>query len=185
MATIFVTSAKPYFVPQEKGEENKYQTKEGGVPVVDQEVWPQATHVATDAKVLEYLAGKAAIGVLIVGGIANVADDDKQHRDVVKEYLSETVVVFVPSEFKRQEIGSKIGEHQASDGGNAEDKIAPYYAQPFGRAFDVEYPGVRQVEECLCCPKQQERQQGFAEEVGIYVAGVNPTFFSWGYHLGL
>ena len=94
------------------------------------------------------------------------------------------MVCFVPTELERQEVGNKVGEEYAADGGDAEDDVAPYDAGPLVQVSDVEYAGVVEVEECLCSKEQKQSQEGFAKQVSIYVAGYNPAAFVSFFHLG-
>ena len=110
MIAVFIAPDKFDFGAQKECGKNKNKAEESGVPVVDEEVRPQAAHVAADAEVLENLAGETAVGVLVIGGVADVADDDEEDGDVVEEYFGKAVVVFVPAELEGQKIGHKVGE---------------------------------------------------------------------------
>ena len=73
------------------------------------------------------------------------------------------MVVFVPPEFERQQVGHEVGEEDAADGGNAEDDVAPDDSHPFLEGVDVEDAGVVKIEECLCGKEEKQGQQGFAK----------------------
>ena len=127
------------------------------MPVIDEEVGPKAAHVAGNAEILEYLASETTVGVLVVGSIADVGDDDEEDGDVVEEYFGEAVVVFVPAEFEGEEVCYKVGKEETADGGDAEDDVAPYDAEPFAEVGDVEDACVGEVEEYL---GGQEEEKG-------------------------
>ena len=163
VVAVFVAPDEDDFASEVEGEEDEEESEEGGVPVVDKEMGPEAAHVAADAEVLEYLAGEAAVGVLVVGGVADVADDDEEDGDVVEQNFGDAMVVFVPPEFERQQVGHEVGEEDAADGGNAEDNVAPDDSHPFLEGVDVEDAGVVKIEECLCGKEEKQGQQGFAK----------------------
>ena len=174
VAAVAVAGGEVYLAAEPEEEHDGDDGEEGGLPVVDDEVGPEGAHVAADAEVAEDLAGEAAVGVLVVGGVAGVGDDDEEHGGVVEQYLGEAVVVLVPTEVEGDEVEGEIGQQHEADGGDAEGEVAGDDAEPFLEAVDMEDAEVVAIEEGLRQQQHEECQHCLGEQVDVYVVGVNP-----------
>ncbi len=156
---VFDAGCEDDFSAAIDGEEQQEKPHEGGIPIVFEEMRPEHHHVATDAHVVEYLAAETSVGELEIGGVANIGQDEAQHRDIVEKKLDNGAECLVPATFERQQVDEIIGEEHQSHGDKGENDVAPEDAAPLGPAVDVEDAGVGKIEEHLGPEQQQYCQE--------------------------